>query len=166
MNLNGVTFGGWMLVAGIALTPTLFMWNMGAVARLAPVGIGAAFILIGCMIIGSFILVSQGGVDPNHQTVVVPSIDSSIAIFCNSIFAFCGVSIVPTMRQEVTKPDKLTRCVVVAMTLVTLIYTLVCIPTILAFGQPPEALLSKVNPVLLYMRAMGVVVHVFIALPL
>jgi len=166
MNLNGVTFGGWMLVAGIALTPTLFMWNMGAVARLAPVGIGAAFVLIGCMIIGSFILVNQGGVDPNHRTILVPSIDSIISIFCKSIFSFCGVSMVPTMRREMTQPNKLTRCVVVAMTLVTLIYTLVCIPTTLAFGQPPDALLYNVNPVLLYMGAMGVVVHVFIALPL
>lgn len=166
-----------MLVAGIALTPTLFMWNMSSVAKLAPAGIGGAAVLILCMIIGSLIYVGKHGVDhemahiwplgPKQEGVPQKSaIDNLISVFCKSIFSFCGVSIVPTMRQEMIHPEKTTRCVVGAMTIVTLVYIIVCIPTILAFGEPAGALLQNVEPVLLYLGAAGVVVHVFIALPL
>jgi len=70
------------------------------------------------------------------------------------------------MRVEMIKKEELTSCVIKAMTFVTVVYVLVSIPPILAFGQPGGTLLADVNQFFLYIGSAGIVVHVFIALPI
>lgn len=165
-SLNGSTFGGWILVAALALVPTLWLWDMSTVAKFAPAGVAGAIGLCVCLVVGSLIYVAEGLPKTDRTLLGPPDSSAVVGIFLKSIFSFAGVSAVPTMRNEMIEKEKLTGCVVKAMTFVTATYVIVAIPTILAFGQPQETLLGDVNIVLLYIGSAGIVVHVFIALPI
>lgn len=168
MKLNGSTFGGWMTVAAAVVIPTLFMWDMTAVSKFAPAGIAGAVGVIFCILVGSIVHIAQGGgFDPDHKTMISPpSIASVSSIFCKAVFSYAGVSAVPAMRYEMAEKDKLKKSVVVAMTAVTTIYVVTCIPAILAFGQPSGTLLADVAKVFLYIGSASVVIHVIVALPI
>merc|ERR1712107_738394 len=86
--------------------------------------------------------------------------------FLKALFSFAGMGAVPSMRREMINRGDLTGAIVKAMTLVTVIYVVVCIPCLLSYGTPDEHLLDFVKPFFSYTGSAGIIVHVFIALPL
>jgi len=180
MNLNGTTFGGWMLVAALLTVPTLFMWDITAVSKFAPLGILGAVMLIASMILGSIIYCSQNGLapieidrveestSPVKPILIVPQeLRPVISIFCKAIFSFAGTFCVPTLHYEMAQKEKMRGAVLRAMSCVLCIYVIVCIPTIMAFGQPEGGgFLGNFAKFFLYFGAVGIVVHVLCALPI
>merc|ERR1719265_2924166 len=77
-NLNGTTFGGWILVATLALIPTLFMWDMSTVAKFAPAGVLGAVGLCVCLVVGSIVYVSQNGLATGSTLIAPPDLSSVI----------------------------------------------------------------------------------------
>jgi len=167
MNLNGSTCGGWMLVATLLLVPTLFMWDMSTVARFAPIAIAGAVCICVCLCAGSLVYMLQHGAGSRSDILLgPPNMNAMIGVFMKTIFAYGGVACVPAMREEMVDKERLKSAVVFSLTCVMMVYLTVCVPTIIAFGQPSTELLAELHPGFLYVGSAALVVHVFIVLPL